>query len=94
MDHIKAMQLVQAQRFCVNFDDSMKRLLEGYWDILQATRSVAATDPSISRPEFNRAKRGLERDDDGDEQMGGDDMDDVERFGQRGSFAPFRDSAI
>lgn len=96
VDHIKAMQLVQAQRFCVNFDDSMKRLLEGYWDILQATRSVAGDVAAAPpRPEFNRAKRGLDRDDDGDEMMGGGgDRDDLERFGQRGAFAPFHDSEI
>jgi hypothetical protein len=41
VDHIKAMQLCQAQRFCVNFDDSSKRLLQGYWDILCAKRAVA-----------------------------------------------------
>ncbi|KAF7196899.1 hypothetical protein HII31_01817 [Pseudocercospora fuligena] len=35
------MQLCQAQRFCVNFDDGMKRLLQGYWDILCARRAVA-----------------------------------------------------
>ncbi|KAI7153746.1 hypothetical protein KC352_g27898, partial [Hortaea werneckii] len=29
VDFIKAMQLVQAQRFCVNFDDGIKRLLQG-----------------------------------------------------------------
>ncbi|EMC96502.1 hypothetical protein BAUCODRAFT_44632, partial [Baudoinia panamericana UAMH 10762] len=40
VDYIKAMQLVQAQRFCANFDDAMKRLLQGYWDILRATREV------------------------------------------------------
>lgn len=93
VDHIKAMQLVQAQRFCVNFDDGAKRLLEAHWGILQAERDVAETEnvTSVSRPEFNRAKRALERDDDGDNTMGGDSMDDVERFGERGAFAPFRD---
>ncbi|RMY63792.1 hypothetical protein D0863_10284 [Hortaea werneckii] len=40
VDFIKAMQLVQAQRFCVNFDDGIKRLLQGYWDILCARRQV------------------------------------------------------
>jgi hypothetical protein len=41
VNHIKAMQLCQAQRFCVNFDDGSKRLLQGYWDILCAKRAVA-----------------------------------------------------
>ena len=42
-DHIKAMQVCQAQRFCVNFDDSVKNTLRSYWDILQAQRSVAGS---------------------------------------------------
>ncbi|TKX20495.1 tyrosine/serine/threonine protein phosphatase-like protein 2 [Elsinoe australis] len=40
VDHIKAMQLVQSQRFCANFDDGLKRLLQGYWDIVRAEREV------------------------------------------------------
>jgi serine/threonine/tyrosine-interacting protein len=40
-DHVKAMQVCQAQRFCVNFDDTLKNILRSYWDILQARRSVA-----------------------------------------------------
>ncbi|OAL03151.1 phosphatases II [Phaeosphaeriaceae sp. SRC1lsM3a] len=40
-DHVKAMQVCQAQRFCVNFDDTLKNILQSYWDILQARRSVA-----------------------------------------------------
>jgi serine/threonine/tyrosine-interacting protein len=41
-DHVKAMQVCQAQRFCVNFDDTLKNILRSYWDILQAKRSVAS----------------------------------------------------
>ncbi|KAJ4336054.1 hypothetical protein N0V95_008723 [Ascochyta clinopodiicola] len=40
-DFIKAMQVCQAQRFCVNFDDAIKNILRSYWDILQARRSVS-----------------------------------------------------
>ncbi|KAF2713196.1 phosphatases II [Pleomassaria siparia CBS 279.74] len=40
-DHIKSMQVCQAQRFCVNFDDTIKNILRSHWDILQARRSVA-----------------------------------------------------
>ena len=36
----------------------------------------------------------MERDEDGDDMMGGEEMDDVERFGTRGPFAPFRDNEI
>ncbi|KAF4551959.1 Hypothetical protein D9617_11g008060 [Elsinoe fawcettii] len=40
VDHVKAVQLVQSQRFCCNFDDGLKRLLQGYWDIVRAERQV------------------------------------------------------
>lgn len=105
VDYIKAMQLVQAQRFCVNFDDGMKRLLQGYWDILCARRAVAAGQPNggaaggvMASGHTNgsmqgagmKAKRGLERDE--DEMMEGAEMDDVERFEGR-TFAPFADSS-
>ncbi|KAK5722208.1 hypothetical protein LTR17_014311 [Elasticomyces elasticus] len=98
VDFIKAMQLVQAQRFCANFDDAMKRLLQGYWDILRAQRQVAdvAFDggeagngvvSSTSRP-----KRSLQRDE--DEDMDGiQQNDDAERFGGR-TFAPFMDQPL
>lgn len=41
-DYIKAMQVCQAQRFCVNFDDTIKNILKSHWDILQASRSVSS----------------------------------------------------
>ncbi|KAK3714295.1 hypothetical protein LTR37_007881 [Vermiconidia calcicola] len=97
VDYIKAMQLCQAQRFCVNFDDGMKRLLQGYWDILCAKRAVAAQgidQPRQAAANTNgaaRGKRSLQRDD--DEDMEGIDEDDVERFGGR-SFVPFVDEPL
>ena len=93
LDYIKAMQLCQAQRFCVNFDDAMKRLLQGYWDIISARRNVAASGGPVQQNGFAngaaKPKRGLERDD--DEEM--DDGDDAERFGGR-TFAPFVDQPL
>ncbi|KAF2659600.1 phosphatases II [Lophiostoma macrostomum CBS 122681] len=47
-DHIKAMQVCQAQRFCVNYDDSIKNILRSYWDILQARRFVAGLRSSTT----------------------------------------------
>jgi serine/threonine/tyrosine-interacting protein len=44
IDHIKAMQVCQAQRFCVNFDDVLKNILRSYWDIIGARRSIAASN--------------------------------------------------
>ncbi|KXT08758.1 hypothetical protein AC579_6435 [Pseudocercospora musae] len=55
VDYIKAMQLCQAQRFCVNFDDGMKRLLQGYWDILCARRAVAAQTTAANGMNGNTA---------------------------------------
>ncbi|KAG9195140.1 hypothetical protein G6011_00260 [Alternaria panax] len=43
IDYIKAMQVCQAQRFCVNFDDVLKNILRSYWDIICARRSIAAS---------------------------------------------------
>lgn len=42
LDFLRAMQFVQCQRFCVNFDDSLKIVLQTYGDILDARRQVAA----------------------------------------------------
>lgn len=97
VDFIKAMQLCQAQRFCVNFDDAMKRLLQGYWDILCAKRMVGTAEGPVGNHGFGnvqgdgkmKGKRGLVRDED-EEMEGGDD---VARFGGR-DFAPFVDEAV
>jgi hypothetical protein len=48
IDYVKAMQVCQAQRFCVNFDDTLKNILRAYWDILGARRSVATSHAQIS----------------------------------------------
>lgn len=97
VDYIKAMQLVQAQRFCANFDDAMKRLLQGYWDILCAKRQVAAmgNDNSNGNGTLNISpsnKRSLQRDDHDDADVTMDD-DDAERFGGR-TFTPFGDKSL
>lgn len=47
-DHIKAMQVCQAQRFCVNFEDSIKHMLHCHWDILLARRSVSTFEAQAS----------------------------------------------
>ncbi|OMP82233.1 Serine/threonine/tyrosine-interacting protein [Diplodia seriata] len=41
LDFLRAMQFVQGQRFCVNFDDHLKTVLQSYGDILSAKRLVA-----------------------------------------------------
>ena len=44
MDLIKAIQIVQAQRFAVAFDDSLRNLLSTYEIILKAKRDVVQAD--------------------------------------------------
>lgn len=99
VDYIRAMQVCQSQRFCVNFDDTMKRQLQSYWDILRAKRDVFAqqggsqstqTISYVAAPTPVRStKRALSRDEDEDDtDMGG--LEDMERFGGR-TFAPFVD---
>ena len=39
-DHIRAMQICQAQRFCIGFDDTTKNVLQAYWDIVCARRAT------------------------------------------------------
>ncbi|KAF2849724.1 phosphatases II [Plenodomus tracheiphilus IPT5] len=70
-DYIKAMQVCQAQRFCVNFDDTIKNMLRSHWDILLARRSVATSLMPSPRSQY---KRTIEHTRD-DEDM---DMDDAE----------------
>ncbi|GAB7359092.1 hypothetical protein MBLNU230_g5163t1 [Neophaeotheca triangularis] len=51
VDFIKAIQLCQAQRFCTNFDDKIKVLLQARWTFIVAQRQVAKN---------GGAKEGLE----------------------------------
>lgn len=96
-DHIKAMQVCQAQRFCVNFDDTSKNILRVHWDITQARRSVRATTDgdgaqhSLSLP--TKQKRRIERTHDDDDVEMGENVDDSDalRFAGR-DVTPFRDA--
>ena len=99
IDHIKAMQFCQAQRFCVNFDDGMKHVLQCYNDIIKARREVGdlrqqhhgSNTPTTAAPvpSYRAAKRGLEMDEDSSAEQ--DDAGDLERF-ERRAFAPFVDT--
>ena len=46
-DLVKAIQIVQAQRFAVAFDDSLRNLLSTYEIILQAKRDVVQADSQL-----------------------------------------------
>ncbi|KAF2683904.1 FMI2 protein [Lentithecium fluviatile CBS 122367] len=58
-DHIKSMQVCQAQRFCINFDDTIKNVLRAHWDILTARRALAS--PSAGRLQASGLSNGLQK---------------------------------
>ncbi|KAI9830928.1 MAG: hypothetical protein M1819_005310 [Sarea resinae] len=47
---VQAIQLIQAQRFCANFDDTIKHLLFSYEAIVQAKRDVASSSNQLTQP--------------------------------------------
>lgn len=91
LDEIRALQYVQDRRFCVAYDDGLKHLLRAYSDLLQARNSLGGGDLEHGRIALSsRPKRG--RDDmDDDMEVDTVQLDDVERFGRRAAFTPFRD---
>ncbi|PVH93860.1 phosphatases II [Periconia macrospinosa] len=94
LDHLKAMQVCQTQRFCVNFDDGAKTCLRSYWDILTARRFVSYQpngSTELGQPPM-RAKRTFEQtaDDEDTVMDGGMDASDQLRFAGR-DITPFRD---
>lgn len=102
IDYVNAIQICQARRFCVNFDDPSKHLLQTYWDLLQARRATASVEstvryqntsgnpPQTSRgTSASRSKRQLDAyDDDDDMEMSDTQQDDRARFEGR-HYAPF-----
>tara|TARA_R110002003_G_scaffold42_5_gene3104 strand:- start:2257 stop:3189 length:933 start_codon:yes stop_codon:yes gene_type:complete len=96
-DHVKSMQVCQAQRFCVNYDDTLKNILRSYWDILQAQRLVASPNglagnrATLQVQNATRPKRSIEttRDDDDMDMDNGVDPSDALRFAGRDS-TPFQ----
>ena len=94
VDLVGAIQYVQAQRFCVAFDDGLKNLLLNYQQLVEAERMTtrARRQIQVQTPVSTvKAKRG--RDDmDDDVEMDTDQADDEARFGGRRVFAPFRDN--
>ncbi|KAL8658779.1 MAG: hypothetical protein Q9202_007434 [Teloschistes flavicans] len=108
MDVVRAIQVVQAQRFAVAFDDAMKVLLQTYGSILGAKRDVLKCSRQISNPatalsvpsvqrisgsSWKPKKRSLEDDDDGSMDVDGTgSMTDGPRFEKRDGSAPFWDN--
>ncbi|EON63672.1 hypothetical protein W97_02900 [Coniosporium apollinis CBS 100218] len=98
VDHIVAMQLCQARRFCVNFDDALKMLLRSYHDILEAKRAVNglsytfADDISSHENGNDSHKRGVDEVwNEGMELDTAHENMDAARFDGNG-YAPFRDA--
>ena len=97
-DLIKAIQIVQAQRFAVAFDDSLRNLLSTYEIILRAKRDVVQADSRIvgnggtGKPGLNNStngglgkssKRTIDDSYEDDDDM---DMDGGDRFLDHGRF--------
>ena len=105
VDLVRAVQLVQTQRFCCVFDDSLKALLRTFADMLRAETTVMSSlDPreplaldqklekSSAAPQSSRAKRKLQ--DAYSTEMDLDaleELGDEQRFDGRPGFAPFHD---
>lgn len=106
-DLIKAVQIVQAQRFAVAFDDPLRNLLSTYEIILKAKRDVVEADSRMAGHEdfgvlgtskstmgrsANTSKRTFDDAYDDDIDMdGGEEYMDHERFERRVGSAPFHD---
>lgn len=93
VDIVGAIQYIQAQRFCVAFDDGLKNLLMSFQQMVQAEKMTLHARPQLYGQDPGvKAKRT--RDDlDDDTDMDLDRADDEARFDGRRVFAPFRDDS-
>ena len=93
-DMASALQFISVQRFCVCFDEGMKRLLLSWEDILRARALVAKSRTPVSGQlaTASKGKRGLDqlRDEQEGVDSSGDAMD-CDRFHGRDAFVPFVD---
>ena len=108
-DLIKAVQIVQAQRFAVAFDDPLRNLLSTYEIMLKAKRDVIQADSRMAghggagmlgtgsgmlEGFASSSKRTLDDAYDDDIDMnGGEEHMDHERFERRMGSAPFHDGS-
>lgn len=102
-DLVSVIQFISAQRFCTNFDEEAKMLLQSYGDILEARRMTIKANqqgmprhpaspqeniaPSSAGVNFRSKKRGIG--DTMDEDDNGDLSMDVARYEDRAPFQPF-----
>jgi serine/threonine/tyrosine-interacting protein len=99
-DVVTTVQFINIQRFCCNFDEDIKRILQSWGDILAARRLVTQAN-SISRqpspipPGPQARKRGInDTIDDGDTDMddaASDFILDRDRYVGRSQFVPYVD---
>lgn len=94
VDLVAAVQYVQARRYCIALDHSLKLLLRSFSDLLQATRLVESTrrdEALIGIGTFhNKAKRDrTSLEESGDLNVNAGEINDDERFVDRSNFAPF-----
>ena len=108
VDAITAIQLVQSQRFCVNVDEGMKRMLLDFGEILKAERDVAYSSAeadetlrfihsqstnSVNNFKMNRpTKRNIQRAYESDEDMDEDVW--TTEYTERTGKAPFEDMSM
>ena len=109
MDLVTAIQIVQAQRFAVALDDSLRNLLSTYEIMLQAKRDVVQANGGIKDSQGGTGnsitsergtevtgktfKRSFDVAYDDMDMDGNDDHFDNARFDRRGGSAPFMDKS-
>lgn len=99
-DHMRAMSIVQSQRFSANFDEERKSMLQCYWDIVRARREAGGEQASTGGAQA--VKRGRDEFEAQGEESGDGEMsaeinpaaagaDDRERFEGRNHASPYVD---
>ena len=94
IDLVGAIQYIQAQRFCVAFDDGLKNLLRSFQEMVQAEKMTLQARSKVqvqSYAAIARPKRS-HNDMDEDANLELDQADDEARFDGRRVFAPFKDN--
>ena len=94
VDLISTIQYIQAQRFCVAFDDGLKNLLMSFQQLVEAEKMTLRARLQI-QSQVLKAQVKRSRDDmDEDMDMELDQADDEARFDGRRVFAPFTDNGF
>lgn len=89
LDVVSAVQFVNCQRFCTNFDEDCKQGLRAYQDILEAKRSVAASRSADTGPSGPLTNNKRSIDQAYHEEGGTERGHDLGRWQDREAFAPY-----